>query len=865
MTGADVIIMRPLRRSRTHLPAAIGLLAAALAAGAGVGHARAAEPVPGVMVRFDADATAADRRAVAADLDAADAGRPLLAGWRLYRLRQPVDLTALDADVSGDAGVRDVALDGVGMPATADPLYPEQWYLRNTGQVLGFPATAGTPGADISYEAAVRRVPSRAPVTVAVVDTGVELTHPELSRQLWTNPGEVAGNGIDDDRNGYVDDVHGWNVPGGDGNPAAGATAHGTQVAGTIAAATDNGRGIAGVASNARIMAVKIGETGAAFPWSQVIAGLAYVRRFPEARVVNMSLGGAYSQPLCDAIAQLTAEGRIVVVAAGNTNADLTSTPYSPATCTAPTMVAVGASTHTDARAGFSNYSTTHVDLFAPGYFMYWESADRSTSATANGTSFAAPLVSGAAAFVLGTDPSLSAAGFRAAVMAGGDRMDPPGAPVTSVSGNRLDMAGLLDRLGIGMPDTTPPGTTSPTAPAAGAWTTARPVLSWAAAADDVGVTGYDVLVDGAVVARTSALTWTPAAPLAEGDHTWGVRARDAAGNTGAASSRTLRVDTVPPAAVTLESPAARAVVAPGPVRFSWSGGSDANAVRYRVSVGGATATDTTATEAVVSVDTGSADWSVAAVDAAGNVRSSEVRPLVVAAPAVAPPIPAQEVPAPDAPAPPAGPPPAPDPASGLPVSAPSAPAPAPVPAPAPATPVPATPGPGAVRINGGAAWTTRPDVTVSIDAPAGADRMRVSTPGTDAGWVPVSPVARIRLRGGVGARTVTVAFRPAAGTAGAVEAADTIGLDTSPPAVLRTVVRPAPGGAVRIAVRAGDAGSGLARLRVGVTGASRTVALSGSVASASVTLPRTGTAYSVSLTDGAGNVVSRRLEPAAR
>lgn len=789
--------------------------------GAGAGQALAATETRSVMVRFDAGATSADRRAVGADLGS-DAGTPLLAGWRVYRLDDPLTLAALRADVSGDAGVAAVALDTTGGVATNDPLYVDQWALRNTGQTAGSPAVAGTSGADVDYETAVRRVPARSAVTVAVVDTGLEMTHPDLSGQLWTNTAETPGNGVDDDHNGYVDDVHGWNVPGANGDPAAGATSHGTQVAGIIAATPDNGRGIAGVASNARIMAVKIGETGAQFPWSQVIAGLAYVRKFPEARVVNLSLGGTYSQPLCDAVAQMTAEGRIVVVASGNNNTNLSNTAYAPATCAASTLVTVGASTHTDARAGFSNYSATQVDLFAPGYWMPWQSAGGTTTA-GNGTSFAAPMVSGAAAFVLGADPSLSAAAFRTAVMAGGDRMDPPGATTTSVSGNRMDMAGLLDRLAIGTPDTHAPGTVPLTAPAAGAWTDGAPVLSWDAATDDVAVTGYEVLLDGVKVATVAGREWRPATPLGDGTHTWGVRACDAAGNVGAASSRSVQVDNVVPAAVVLDSPAASATVTPGTVRFAWSGGADAGPVHYLLSVDGRTVADTGAREARVEVDEGEVSWSVTAVDAAGNVRTGEVRTLMVTAPAADTPDPVDA-----------------DQDPGDPDASPL--------------------GPGAVRINGGAAWTASSEVTLTLEVPDGATHMRIDTASTDGAWVPAAARARTRLPAGAGTRAVTVTFRAADGTLGA-PVTDRIGVDTSAPVVASATVRQVGAAAVRVTVRARDAGAGLARLRVGA----RSVALAGAAATGGVTVPRTARGYTVVLTDAVGRTTSRRLSATAR
>ncbi len=203
-----------------------------------------------------------------------------------------------------------------------DPRFSDLWGLHNVGQ------SGGTVDADIDAPEAWDSQIGSPGVVVADIDSGVDYTHPDLAANMWTNTGEIAGNGIDDDGNGYVDDYRGWDFANGDNNPSDD-YGHGTHTAGTIAAVGNNGVGVTGVAWQARIMPLKFLDatgTGASIDAADAIVYAANM----GAKVSNNSWGcngsGCYSQVVEDAIAYANAAGMLFVVAAGNdgTNNDVT-------------------------------------------------------------------------------------------------------------------------------------------------------------------------------------------------------------------------------------------------------------------------------------------------------------------------------------------------------------------------------------------------------------------------------------------------------------------------------------------------------------------------------------------------------------
>ena len=252
-------------------------------------------------------------------------------------------------------------------------------------------------------------------VTVAVVDSGAKLDHPDLGPNIWTNFGEVPGNGADDDRNGFVDDVHGVDVttatPGQDLSDGAG---HGTHVAGIIAAA-QNGLGVVGVAPKAKIMVVKMLDAGLGGTTAGAAAGIRYAVA-NGARIINLSLRGTAPDPqLTEAIALAAQANVLVVAAAGNDSRDIDAQPVYPASIPAANLVSVAATTPEDGRglADFSNYGQLNVQLAAPGDTIL--SASNSGGwIEESGTSMAAPMVTGVAALMLAANPRLGAADLRA-------------------------------------------------------------------------------------------------------------------------------------------------------------------------------------------------------------------------------------------------------------------------------------------------------------------------------------------------------------------------------------------------------------------------------------------------------------------
>jgi subtilisin family serine protease len=239
-------------------------------------------------------------------------------------------------------------------------------------------------------------------VIVAVIDTGIERQHSDLAGQLWVNPDEIPGNSQDDDGNGYVDDIHGWNVLG-EGSPAIDDDhGHGTHVSGIIAARGNNEQGIAGMAWNSRLMIVKVLDENGDGYYSGLATALAYAAD-NGARVANLSLGGpAPSQILEEAVDYARARGMLVVASTGNTN----SAVQFPAAY--DNALAVAASTRYDDRASYSCYGP-ETDLTAPGSAVF-STCVGNDYCYKSGTSMAAPHVAGLAALLLAKEPALTPA-----------------------------------------------------------------------------------------------------------------------------------------------------------------------------------------------------------------------------------------------------------------------------------------------------------------------------------------------------------------------------------------------------------------------------------------------------------------------
>ncbi|HPB81642.1 MAG TPA: S8 family peptidase, partial [Spirochaetota bacterium] len=259
-------------------------------------------------------------------------------------------------------------------------------------------------------------------VIVAVVDTGVDYTHPDLAANIWTNTGEIPDNGIDDDGNGYVDDIHGYNFFSYNNNPFDD-NGHGTHCAGTIGAAGDNGTGVIGVSPSVSIMALKFLSAGGTGYTSDAIKCIAYAVA-NGARVLSCSWGGGYySEALFDAIESARSQGVTVVIAAGNNGTNNDAAPFYPASYSSENIISVGASTPGDINAYFSNYGVESVDVFAPGTGIL-STFPGGGYRYLDGTSMAAPHVTGAVAMYLASDGEITPASLRNVVMSSSDKID---------------------------------------------------------------------------------------------------------------------------------------------------------------------------------------------------------------------------------------------------------------------------------------------------------------------------------------------------------------------------------------------------------------------------------------------------------
>ncbi|MFN6528904.1 S8 family peptidase [Nostoc sp. ChiSLP03a] len=246
-------------------------------------------------------------------------------------------------------------------------------------------------------------------VVVAVVDTGVDYNHEDLKNNIWTNTKEIAGNGIDDDGNGYVDDTYGWNFAD-QNNNTLDDNGHGTHVSGTIAGENNN-YGVTGIAYDAKIMPVKALDSSGSGSYSSISKGIRYAVD-NGANVINLSLGGSSSNhTLESAINYASSKGVIVVMAAGN---DGGSSPEYPARYASKSGIAVGAVDKNNNLADFSNRSGTNPIAYvtAPGVKIY-SSVPNNQYATYSGTSMAAPHVAGIVALMLSANPNLTDAQVR--------------------------------------------------------------------------------------------------------------------------------------------------------------------------------------------------------------------------------------------------------------------------------------------------------------------------------------------------------------------------------------------------------------------------------------------------------------------
>ncbi len=320
-----------------------------------------------------------------------------------------------------------------------DPFFNWLWGLRNTGQsILGVP---GVPGADIRALGAWASWVGDPDFPVAVIDTGVNYNHPDLAANIWTNPGEIPGNFVDDDGNGWIDDVHGWDFVNGDNDPLADHQ-HGSHCSGTIGAVGDNGVGIVGVNWRCKIVGLKfLGADGSGMTGDAMSAVEYCIAN--GIRVSNNSWGGGGSSSGMRAMIEASQSiGHLFVAAAGNDGSNNDTRPHFPSNYDLPNVISVAATTNRDGKAGFSNWGAVSVDLGAPGHRIY-STVQGSSYAFYSGTSMATPHVAGAVALLMSYHPELPWDGVKARIMQ--TTRTTPAMQGITVTGGVLDIASALE------------------------------------------------------------------------------------------------------------------------------------------------------------------------------------------------------------------------------------------------------------------------------------------------------------------------------------------------------------------------------------------------------------------------------------
>jgi subtilisin family serine protease len=341
-----------------------------------------------------------------------------------------------------------------------DPLVKEQWYLDAIGMPAAWDFAKGSPT-----------------VTVAVLDSGIDISHPDLAERIWTNPREIAGNGIDDDRNGYVDDARGWDFvdDDADANPDVGPSVprdganHGTVVAGIIGAAGSNGVGVAGINWNVRILPLRVLDENGSGSTLDVVRAIRYAVA-AKAKVINVSFTGPnYNETLAQALRDAHAAGVLVVAAAGNEGdtargGDLNVYPSYPGCYRGAAgeriVLSVASLDRDGLKSSFSSYGSDCVGISAPGERFFSTQVYRPAIAGFQepygdswaGSSLAAPVVSGVAALLASLDPSLDADRLRAYLRATAQDVNAVNGPFAGHLGaGRVDAAAAVRAVQSGL------------------------------------------------------------------------------------------------------------------------------------------------------------------------------------------------------------------------------------------------------------------------------------------------------------------------------------------------------------------------------------------------------------------------------
>jgi hypothetical protein len=387
-----------------------------------------------LLVRFKPNLTKPERHAVIESLGALDES-VVAEDWGLHKVGVNAGQSLTNLLVSFQAHdlvqyAQPNYVYTVSTNTPNDPRYGELWGMEKITAPLAWDRATGGD------------------VVVAVIDTGVDYNHEDLAANMWTNPGETPGNGLDDDANGFVDDVYGYDFVNGDGDPMDD-NSHGTHCAGTIGGVGDNRIGVAGVNWKVKIMALKFLSGAGGGTTADAIAAIRYSTRMGAKLTSNSWGGGGFDQGMYDAISEAN-RGRILfVAAAGNNGSDNDALPFYPASFDLDNIISVAATDVGDGLAGFSCYGATTVDLGAPGVDIL-SCVPGNAYGLKSGTSMAAPHVSGAMALLYSAQPDLDYAAAKQRLLDTVDRI----ASLTGrcISEGRLNLDALIPAGGGGGP-----------------------------------------------------------------------------------------------------------------------------------------------------------------------------------------------------------------------------------------------------------------------------------------------------------------------------------------------------------------------------------------------------------------------------
>lgn len=334
-----------------------------------------------------------------------------------------------------------ISLESVKGEAPKDASFSKQWGLSNNGKNGGI-FSPGVAGEDINAMKAWDITKGDSSIKIAVIDTGVEYTHPDLKAQMDVNVAELNGKpGVDDDGNGYVDDIYGYDFANKDGDPADG-HGHGTHCAGVIGA-SHNSIGVAGVMANVKIVAIKFLSDKGSGETIDAISSIDYAIKRGVNVMSNSWGGGDKEQSLLDAITAAEQAGITFVAAAGNESNNNDSTPSYPANYDVSNVISVGSYTSAGARSSFSNYGVKTVHVTAPGSTIL--STYKGSYANLSGTSMATPHVSGVVGLLLSKEPGLTPAQIRERLMRTSTQTTK--LKSASMSGGRVDAYRALTNL----------------------------------------------------------------------------------------------------------------------------------------------------------------------------------------------------------------------------------------------------------------------------------------------------------------------------------------------------------------------------------------------------------------------------------